>query len=222
MKIELKMGGLLHLPAEILTEAALQPGDKLDCEVLRGQVVLTPNGFGRLGRFPPTPGVGVWLFWELCPLLEWRDRADLESESGRIAGPAACARRGAGPQDYGGPDPVAGADESHAMDNLYKICGALRRVIRRGIPIPLNIQRDILTLDTREMDSDVRRFEALYQQRRNIACCQEAVALYKGPFLFEEYYEWTAQIEAYYDLRYLELLHIIVRHLSETGDPGAS
>lgn len=81
MQIELKMDGLLCLPAEILTQAALQPGDKLDCEVLQGQVILTPNGFGRLEGFPPTPGFGVWLLRELRPLLERRDRTDPESES---------------------------------------------------------------------------------------------------------------------------------------------
>lgn len=108
------------------------------------------------------------------------------------------------------------------MDSLYKTCGVLRRMIRAGIPIPLEIRRDILLLDIRKLDSDVSRFEALYQQRQDIVCCQTAVMLYKGPFLFDEYYEWTAQTEAYYDLRYMELLDIVVRRLSEKGDPGAA
>ena len=174
------------------------------------------------GVFPPLQGLAFGCFGSF--ILYWN--GEIVPISNRKAGEllALLLARGGGPvhKITAAQTLWPGSDESHAMDNLYKICGALRRVIRQGVPIPLNIQRDILTLDTREMDSDVRRFEALYQQRGNIACCQEAVALYKGPFLFEEYYEWTAQIEAYYDLRYLELLHIIVRHLSETGDPGAS
>lgn len=115
-----------------------------------------------------------------------------------------------------------GADEDHAMDSLYKACGVLRRMIRAGIPIPLEIRRDVLTLDIRKLDSDVKQFEALYQRRQDIVCCQAAVTLYKGPFLFDEYYEWTAQTEAYYDLRYMELLEILARRLSEQGAPEAA
>lgn len=101
-----------------------------------------------------------------------------------------------------------GVDQAHAMDCLYKACGVLRRLIRQGIPLPLVWDRDTLLLDGMRLDSDVDRFERLYLQREDAGSREAAIALYTAPFLLNEYYEWTARLEAYYDMRYLELLRL--------------
>lgn len=101
-----------------------------------------------------------------------------------------------------------GVDGSHAVDCLYKACGVLRRLIRQGIPLPLTWDRDTLLLDGICIDSDVDRFEQLYLRREDAGCREAAIALYTAPFLLNEYYEWTTGLEAYYDMRYLELLHL--------------
>ena len=108
------------------------------------------------------------------------------------------------------------------MDNLYKCCSVLKRMIRQGIPLPLRICRDTLSFDAREIDSDVKRFEMLYQQRDDLACCKAAIALYAAPYLYEEYYDWIAPIEAYYDMRYMELLELVIQRLTERGAPDAA
>lgn len=104
-----------------------------------------------------------------------------------------------------------GVDQAHAMDCLYKACGVLRRLIQQGIPLPLVWDRDTLLLDGMRLDSDVDRFERLYLQREDAGSREAAISLYTAPFLFNEYYEWTARLEAYYDMRYLELLHLAAK-----------
>lgn len=112
-----------------------------------------------------------------------------------------------------------GADGAHAMDCLYKAYGVLRRLIRQGIPLPLSWDRDTLLLDGTHIDSDVGRFERLYLRRGEAGCREAAIALYTAPFLLNEYYEWTARREAYYDMRYLELLRLAAE---EADDPSAA
>lgn len=113
-----------------------------------------------------------------------------------------------------------GVDQAHAMDCLYKACGVLRRLIRQGVPLPLVCSRDTLLLDGTRIDSDVNRFERLYLQREDADCREAAIALYTAPFLLNEYYEWTARLEAYYDMRYLELLQLAAK--SADTSPAAS
>ena len=107
-----------------------------------------------------------------------------------------------------------GVDQAHAMDCLYKACGVLRQLIRQGIPLPLVWDRDTLLLDGMRLDSDVDRFERLYLQREDAGSQEAAISLYTAPFLLNEYYEWTARLEAYYDMRYLELLRLAAKGAS--------
>lgn len=111
------------------------------------------------------------------------------------------------------------SDPLHAMDSLYKACGTLRRAC--GSALPMEISRDTLWLDAARIDSDAARFEQLYQNRGSIDCCTAAIELYTAPYLINEYYEWSARIEAYYDMRYMELLTLAEHHFSRTGGPAA-
>lgn len=107
----------------------------------------------------------------------------------------------------------------HAMDSLYKACGVLRRAC--GTALPLQISRDALWLDASRIDSDAARFERLYQFRKDIDCCTAAIELYTAPFLINEYYEWSARAEAYYDMRYMELLSLAESHYRACGNRAA-
>ena len=109
-------------------------------------------------------------------------------------------------------------DSEHAMDSLYKVCGTIRRLGQAEAALPLESRRDALWLDLGRLDSDVARFRRLYRSREEIACCLAAIELYTAPFLINECYEWSAAAEAYYDIRYLELLSLAERHYRAQGD----
>ncbi|WP_295763532.1 hypothetical protein [uncultured Oscillibacter sp.] len=111
-----------------------------------------------------------------------------------------------------------GTGPAHAMDSLYKVCAALRRLPG----LPLQASRDTLWLDPARIDSDAARFERLWRYRAVIGCCTAAIELYTAPFLMNEYYEWSARAEAYYDMRYMELLSLAEQHFREAGDRAAA
>lgn len=113
-------------------------------------------------------------------------------------------------------------DPARGMDNLYKVCGAIRGIIKKGIAIPFEIRRSALWLDAEGIDSDIAQFERLYRNREEIACCKAAIELYTAPFAASECYEWSSRAEAYYDMRYLELLGLARRYSADTGDKTAA
>lgn len=111
-----------------------------------------------------------------------------------------------------------GTDSVHAMDSLYKVCTALRHMRC----LPLQVDRDTLWLDTSRIDSDIARFDRLYRYRNVPECCAAAIDLYTAPFLINEYYEWSARAEAYYDMRYMQLLSLAEKGFSQAGDPASA
>lgn len=113
-------------------------------------------------------------------------------------------------------------DTARGLDSLYKVCGSLRAVIRSGVPLPFEVRRDALWLDAGGIQSDLAQFERLYRCRAEPDCCQAAIELYAAPFAASECYEWSARAEAYYDMRYLELLTQAKAHSAEMGDKAAS
>ncbi len=104
------------------------------------------------------------------------------------------------------------SDAERAMDSLYKVCGVLHSLKY----LPLEAQRDVIWLDDRGIDSDFAAFERFYKAREDLDCCRAAIDLYTDPLLIHEYYEWTARAEAYYDIRYMELLALAAQRLAGT------
>lgn len=105
-----------------------------------------------------------------------------------------------------------------ARDSLYKICRYIKKLSLSGIPIPIISSHGYLRLDHNNIDCDIHRFEQLYEQRHDIKSCREAVDIYAGPLLFDEYYEWTTEYDAFYEIRYFELLDILIRYGKESGN----
>lgn len=105
----------------------------------------------------------------------------------------------------------------NARDSLYKICHYIRRLQKQGIDIPLKDYRTELYLDLSEVDCDIREFKELYTYGTEPWHWEQAASLYTGPILFDNYYEWTGEEEAYYDVRYYELVERLATHYRQKG-----
>lgn len=105
----------------------------------------------------------------------------------------------------------------NARDNLYKVCRYLRTLQKKGIEIPLQNHRKELYLDLSEASCDIREFQEIYAHGTEPWQWEKAVSLYTGPLLFDNYYEWTGVEEAYYDMRYYELLERLAADHRQKG-----
>lgn len=65
---------------------------------------------------------------------------------------------------------------------------------------------------------DLADFRKHYAAHQNIEHCEAAVSLYRGPLLAENYYEWSSSWEAWYDIRYMEMLICLAKHYKASGD----
>lgn len=103
--------------------------------------------------------------------------------------------------------------QSQAMDNLYKVINFLKES-----PFTLISSRGKLQLDLSVIQCDTFLFEKYYHNRDDIECARKAIELYEGPFLFEEYYEWTATKEAFYEIQYFETLDNVIQYYENIND----
>lgn len=110
------------------------------------------------------------------------------------------------------------ATPRRAMDCLYKVCRYLK-ILCRNVFIPLRIERNSIWLDLTLAASDLAEFMELYDRRYDISCCEKAVNLYVDSLFMEECFEWIARWESFYEIRYVEMLDILVRYYRETGPP---
>ena len=65
---------------------------------------------------------------------------------------------------------------------------------------------------------DIVDFRDLYADRQDMSRCEAAVELYHGSLFADDVYEWSREWEAYYDVRYLELLTLLAARYSEAGN----
>lgn len=104
-----------------------------------------------------------------------------------------------------------------ARDNLYKVCRFLRDFQEKQVKIPLHIFREELFLDLSEIDCDIKEFERIFMFETNPQQWERAISLYVGPLLFENYYEWTGEDEAFYDVHYCELIQRLAEDCRSRG-----
>ncbi|MEE0814644.1 MAG: transcriptional regulator [Desulfovibrio fairfieldensis] len=105
-----------------------------------------------------------------------------------------------------------------ALDSLYKVCAHIGALEYRGIPLRLRSSGGEIQLDCRSISCDLFRFDALYQEKDNIASCHTLLDIYAGPLLQTQGYDWLAPWEARYELRYVEILTSLLSHYERSGD----
>lgn len=103
------------------------------------------------------------------------------------------------------------ASGNRAMECMYKVLSDMKR-LREVIELPVVIRREELMLQLEPEQSDIGMFELLLSDINNRDNIREAFYLYRGGFLEKEYYEWTATLQSYYEIKYLEIAEILSRH----------
>lgn len=104
------------------------------------------------------------------------------------------------------------AAPENAMSSLYKVCRYIRGFSMNGCNIPITESHGEVWLDMADVACDLDEFEKCYADRNNFESCASAVELYRAQLFFSECFEWVALLEAYYDIRYVEMVEILVSH----------
>lgn len=106
-----------------------------------------------------------------------------------------------------------------ALNNLYKLSVRIQAMKEK---IPLRLDKNHISLNMDHIHCELEEFEILYKNRHEIQTCRQAIELYRGLLFYQNCYEWAGQWEAYYDLRYMELLECMALHYEKSGDKKTS
>lgn len=109
------------------------------------------------------------------------------------------------------------AQQQQAMDSLYKVIRFWKKEEKLNTFFPLENRTNELELKTDEILCDIWSFEE-EAASEEIGRMEAAAARYSGPLLFQEYYEWTAEQDAYYEVRFTKLLEALTEHFGREGD----
>ncbi|MCH5261419.1 MAG: hypothetical protein J1F42_00735 [Lachnospiraceae bacterium] len=107
---------------------------------------------------------------------------------------------------------------TNAMDSLYKVNRYLRNLRMGEESFPIIMEHGEIYLDCRRLCCDLHEFEELYQQREHAEAWGAAVELYRGSVFYDEYYDWIAPYEAYYDIRFLEMTGFLITYYEQAGN----
>lgn len=108
---------------------------------------------------------------------------------------------------------------TNAMDSLYKVNRYLRNLRMGEGSFPIIMAHGEIYLDCRRLSCDLQEFEELYQQSKHAETWGAAVELYRGSVFYDEYYDWIAPYEAYYDIRFLEMTEFLITYYEKLGNP---
>ena len=100
------------------------------------------------------------------------------------------------------------ANPNHAMDSLYK---TLRHIRSLPFHVPIVHTRRTLQLDLFNVDLDIDEFLECCKSS-DVTSWERAVEIYRGILLIDNAYEWSSMYEAFYDVRYYELLNRLAEH----------
>ncbi|MFA9381161.1 MAG: hypothetical protein ACERKO_08880, partial [Acetanaerobacterium sp.] len=109
------------------------------------------------------------------------------------------------------------SEENRAMDSLYKTIRHIQNFCVDGVRVPIISTRRSLQLDVSDIDLDTEAFLRLYKSG-NQEDWEQAEELYRGALFLDGYYDWISQYEAYFDVRYLELLSRLTDYYSFIGN----
>ncbi|MDR3091135.1 MAG: hypothetical protein LBU36_02890 [Clostridiales bacterium] len=109
------------------------------------------------------------------------------------------------------------AEPENALDSIYKAVRCLQALGKReGFIMPVRADSGFMWLDMERVESDVIEFERLYASGR-FADYEAAVELYRAPFLSKEFYEWLEQWQAFYDIRYMNMINALIESYRESN-----
>ncbi|MDR2359936.1 MAG: hypothetical protein LBD85_01465 [Oscillospiraceae bacterium] len=103
------------------------------------------------------------------------------------------------------------------LPNLYKVIEHIHRWRFEGVSVPLIAARGSICIDISEVDADTEDFIRLYNSDAPEDWVT-AVELYRGILLIDSKYDWAVEYEAYYDVRYYELLERLTGHYEKIAD----
>lgn len=110
------------------------------------------------------------------------------------------------------------ASPTNAMDSLYKVSRYLRNLRIEEESFPIVMTHGEIYVDYTMLSCDLNEFENLYQQKEQTEAWSEAIELYHGTVFYDEYYDWIAPYEAYYDIRFLEMTDYLITYYEKAGN----
>lgn len=232
MFIKLRKKSQITLPKSIVKKFRFQEGDIFDCLTYENKILLLPqnrNSFDHAAQkntatplsttfFIPDADIYMQCFSRFC-LYMHKKPVLLSTKASELLAFLA--------SEYGGPirkDSAASllwADSTReqGLDNLLRLC---KRIRKSHGSIPLGYDKKSVWIDVTHVACDLYEFEKLYHQRENMEDCEAALSLYRGLIFYNDCYDWTAQKEAYYDMRYLTLLSCMEDHMRRCGNDRAA
>ncbi len=219
MVLKIKKNIEVTVTKEILKKLFLKEGDLLDCFVFEGGIHLLPFQLPPLSGakdLPPvscsdSPQVYVTMFrqFDICIGNEY---IAINNKKAKELLAYLLLHNGVPFHKLSLAETLwPQSSPSKAMGNLYKVIRYLKTSSPVNLYFPIHSSRGKIQCNLSKIKCDFLLFEQYCSDPNDIACLKKASDLYQGPLLLEEYYEWTAEKEAYFEIIYTE----IIEHLSE-------
>lgn len=111
---------------------------------------------------------------------------------------------------------------SHARDCLYKVLAWLNAKPELCQGVGLTCVRESISIRMDTLWVDTVEFDRCYAKRSDPSYCQRAAALYTGPLLWRDCYDWTDEAQSRYESRYSEILEALALHHRALSSEGKS
>ncbi|MDR0936750.1 MAG: hypothetical protein LBM98_08725 [Oscillospiraceae bacterium] len=104
-----------------------------------------------------------------------------------------------------------------AADKLRKVIKHLQTLIGNGLPLPLTVTRDALSLNISQIKIDFVIFLALARSE-DAKDWEHSVEMYSGVLLSDSRFDWAVEYESVYDAEYYDLLARLETYFAGRGD----
>lgn len=211
-------GYFIQIPPEIITALNLPENTSFECSLCGSVIQLTPVS-GNIDISLQTPQVHVQPFTINCfgkfQLLFHGTPVPIRNKKAKeLLSLLVCeqghflSKKKAAATLWPASNPV------QAMNSLYKLCQYFKNAAAPLSLLPLTIENQSLSLDLERIDSDLSAFMQLSSPKSCdfLSCYTAAEALYTAPLLFDECYDWIAPYEAYYEIRYQDILQHLITY----------
>lgn len=228
----------IDIPEDFITRLGIREGNTLVCFLEDNEIRLRPAETGRLHVPTPAPSAepthpkrdsvsrdsiyrkGVWIqcFGSMSVSMASQKIIFQNKKAKELVAYLLC--NGGGPirntvlSEILWPD----APPANAMDSLYKVSRYLRNLRIEEESFPIVMAHGEIYFNSTMLACDLYEFEKLYQQKEQVEAWSEAVELYRGSVFYDEYYDWIAPYEAYYDIRFLEMTEYLIAYYEKIGN----